>query len=147
MSEPPFVEITLTQHPVQAGGLPACPAGGAEVIFLGRTRAEHHDVHGPLDHLDYEVHTPLATSTLQALATEAVERWTLHAVRIQHAAGKVGPRDASVCIEVLAGHRAEGFDACRWLIDALKAQVPIWKREVWADGTTWVDGTPVRREP
>ena len=50
--------------------------------------------------------------------------------------------DASVLVQVACGHRAESFEACRFLIDALKAQVPIWKREEWADGTTWSEGTP-----
>ncbi len=113
------------------------------MCFIGRTRGETHPQHGPLVCLDYEVNADMAERILADLAKEAATRWSLLAVRIQHAFGRIAPGEASVVIEVLAGHRAEGFEACRWLIDTLKARAPIWKQEVWQDGTTWVDGAAV----
>jgi molybdopterin synthase catalytic subunit len=60
-----------------------------------------------------------------------------------HRTGRVPPAEPSVVIAVSTPHRAEAFDACRWLIDTLKAEVAIWKKEAWADGTgTWVDPQP-----
>jgi molybdopterin synthase catalytic subunit len=88
----------------------------------------------------------MATAILRELADEAVARWNLSAVRLQHAEGVVGIGEASVCIELVSGHRGDGFEACRWLIDTLKMRVPLWKQEVWADGTTWVDGHPVTEQ-
>ncbi|MDP7029885.1 MAG: molybdenum cofactor biosynthesis protein MoaE [Phycisphaerales bacterium] len=146
MCSPPHIETSLVSGPVEPCGFDHTPACGAEVVFLGRTRAEQHERHGELHHLDYETHPEMVAPLMQELATQAAARWPLHAIRLQHATGKVAPGQASVAIEVLAGHRAEAFEACRWLIDTLKVRLPIWKREVWADGTTWVDGTPVRPE-
>ncbi|MDP7069924.1 MAG: molybdenum cofactor biosynthesis protein MoaE [Phycisphaerales bacterium] len=143
MATAPLIETTLHDGPVRGRGFDLHPSGGADVCFLGRTRAETHPRHGSLVCLDYEVHADMAEQQLADLAREAAGRWPLLAVRIQHASGRIAPGEASVAIEVLAGHRGEGFEACRWLIDTLKIRVPIWKREVWQDGTTWVDGTPV----
>ncbi len=144
MSSTPFIETSLVSGPVQPGGFDLTPTAGAEVVFLGRTRGERHERHGDLQHLDYEAHPEMAARLLQELAEQAADQWPLHAVRLRHATGVVAPGEASVAIEVLSGHRAEAFEACRWLIDTLKVRLPIWKREVWSDGTTWVNGTPVR---
>lgn len=133
----------MVPRPVQPMGFSPAPPGGAEVVFVGRTRAESHPTHGGLRHLEYQAHTDMAASLLKEMAQAAAARWDLSAVRLHHAEGVVGIGEASVCIEVVSGHRGEGFEACRWLIDTLKARVPVWKREVWTDGTTWVDGHPV----
>jgi molybdopterin synthase catalytic subunit len=138
-----IIHTTLSSTPVAPGGFQMLPLAGAEVVFLGRTRCETHPSHGVLQHLDYEAHASMAPLAMEELATEATLRWPLLALRVQHAKGIVRVGEASVCIEVLASHRGDAFEACRWLIDTLKRQVPIWKREVWQDGTTWVDGTPV----
>tara|TARA_B100002003_G_scaffold220967_1_gene223643 strand:- start:191 stop:628 length:438 start_codon:yes stop_codon:yes gene_type:complete len=143
---PPTIEIAMKPDPVRPLGFSPRPSGGAEVVFVGRTRAESHPTHGSLKHLDYRAHTDMATAVLRELADEAVARWNLSAVRLQHAEGVVGIGEASVCIELVSGHRGDGFEACRWLIDTLKMRVPIWKQEVWADGTTWVDGHPVTEQ-
>ncbi|MCP3906155.1 MAG: molybdenum cofactor biosynthesis protein MoaE [Planctomycetes bacterium] len=118
------------------------PAGG-ECVFLGRTREEVHPEHGRLVRLSYEAYRPMAERVLHDLARRAVERFGCLAVRLHHALGEVPPGDASVLVQVVAGHRGESFDACRFLIDALKSEAPIWKREVWEDGATWSEGTPV----
>ncbi|MDP6986662.1 MAG: molybdenum cofactor biosynthesis protein MoaE [Phycisphaerales bacterium] len=143
---PAAIETAMRSGPVQPAGFTPPPPGGAEVVFVGRTRSELHPTHGSLQHLKYQAHTDMAAAMLQGLAEEAASRWNLSAVRVQHAEGVVGVGQASVCIEVVSDHRSEGFEACRWLIDTLKAQVPIWKQEVWADGTTWVDGHPVTEQ-
>lgn len=80
---------------------------------------------------------------LGALAEDAASRWPCLAIRIQHSLGTVAVGQASVCIEVVCPHRDEAFTACRWLIDELKATSPIWKRQCWSDGSTWVDGEAV----
>ncbi|MCA9311827.1 MAG: molybdenum cofactor biosynthesis protein MoaE, partial [Phycisphaerales bacterium] len=64
-------------------------------------------------------------------------------IGVRHSLGRVAVGEASVLVRVSAGHRDQAFRACRRVIDELKAQAPIWKRECWSDGTTWQDGTPV----
>ena len=82
----------------------------------------------------------MALRKLQGLAEAALTRWSLGRVAMLHRLGCVGPAEVSVVVAVAAAHRAECFDACRWLIDTLKMDVPIWKRDVYADGfTRWVD--------
>ena len=84
----------------------------------------------------------MAETVLRDLARAASGRWACTFVGVRHARGRVGIGETSVVVSVVCGHRAEAFEACRFLIDALKVQAPIWKREVWADGSTWVEGTP-----
>ena len=132
---PPLLDIQIVSHPVSAGAMiPFPPECGAECIFLGRTRAESHPTQGSLERLTYAAYEPMGKSLL-----------TIHgcaAVRIHHAVGEVPLGEASVLIQVAAVHRAEAFAACRMLIDRLKKEAPIWKCEVWADGTTWSKGAP-----
>jgi molybdopterin synthase catalytic subunit len=85
----------------------------------------------------------MAMKMLEALARNAVQKHGCFAVRIHHALGEVPPGEASVLVQVACPHRAAAFEACRFLIDRLKAEAPIWKREVWADSTTWSAGVPV----
>jgi len=142
---PAVIDVRLVDHPVDAAPLPSFPADcGAECVFLGRTRAGTHAEHGPLVELTYEAHPALATSGLATLAGRAVREHGARAVRLLHATGPVPVGSASVLVQVACGHRAEAFAACRMLIDELKKSVPIWKREVWADGSTWAAGVPLR---
>ena len=80
---------------------------------------------------------------LRDLAQQAVNDFDCLSVRIHHSTGIVPPGQASVIVQVVCAHRDAAFDACRFLIDRLKAQAPIWKREEWADGATWSHGEPV----
>ncbi len=77
------------------------------------------------------------------LADEASRLFECQMVRVHHAVGEVAIGEASVLVQVVAGHRDKAFAACRFLIDKLKTTAPIWKRELWADGTSWSTGTPV----
>ncbi len=115
------------------------PVLGGIVTFSGATRREIDPEHGPLLRLDYEAHEPMARRQLENLAVEAKERWFAGRVAIIHRLGPVPPGQIAVMIAVACGHRAEAFEACRWLIDALKKDVPIWKKDVFEDGhVRWV---------
>jgi molybdopterin synthase catalytic subunit len=85
----------------------------------------------------------MALRVLRELAQEAAGRFECMTVRIHHAVGEVPLGEASVLVQVVCGHRGASFQACRFLIDRLKEQAPIWKREEWEDGTTWADGAVV----
>ena len=113
--------------------------GAQEAVFLGRTQQEAADF-GNLIRLEYETYGPMVTRLLKAMAKEAARRWPCRIVRIEHATGPVLPGQASVVIQVGTPHRSEAFTACRHLIDRIKHELPIWKREVWERGTTFVEG-------
>lgn len=141
---PTDIDVQILDHPVQPVAFAPFPApAGAECTFLGRTRMEVHPRHGALVHLTYQAYEPLARQVLTDLAGQAADRFECHVVRVHHAVGDVPIGQASVLVQVVCGHRAEAFAACRFLIDGLKAAAPIWKRQRWADGTTWSTGSPV----
>lgn len=111
----------------------ADPRAGATVTFTGvvRDHADERAVSG----LDYSAYEEVAAVALADLATAATERWPqLLAVWVEHRVGELVVGDLAVVVATAAPHRAEAFDAARWLIDTLKEQVPIWKHEHWADG-------------
>jgi molybdopterin synthase catalytic subunit len=120
------------------------PEAGGIAVFLGTTRAEARAKDGtPLHALDYEAYEEMALNQLHELAVRARAKWPMILrIALLHRTGRVALAEPSVCIAVGAPHRGEAFDACRWLIDTLKAEVAIWKKEVWRDGSgTWVDPT------
>jgi molybdopterin synthase catalytic subunit len=144
----PVLDVRLLDGPVRYEPIEPFPQpAGAEAVFLGRTRDEEHDERGPLRRLGYEAYRPMAERVLNELATEAVQRFGCRAVRVHHAIGEVPLGQASVLVQVVAGHRTEAFDACRFLIDELKQRAPIWKREQWTEGATWSAGQPVVEPP
>ena len=141
---PAQIDIQLLNGPVKAIDFDPFPQpAGAECIFLGKTRTETHPEHGDLVLLNYEAHETMALNVLNIIANRAVEKFDCLAVRVHHAVGDVSPCDASVVIQVVTRHRDKSFQACKYLIDKLKVQAPIWKREQWADGTTWSEGSQI----
>ena len=139
----PLLITGLHQGPVEIEALPTTAGCGAESCFVGRTRAETHDQHGPLVRLDYEAYAAMVEPMLERLAAETAKRFGAAAVRMVHAVGPVAVGEASVLIQVATPHRAEAFEACRYAIDTLKRELPIWKREVWEGGETFAPGTAV----
>ncbi len=123
------------------------PAHGAVVAFEGATRAEHNAKHGTLVRLDYEAYEPMAIRAMESLAHRATQQWGTGKVAIVHRLGPVGVGEASIVIAVASGHRKEAFEACRWIIDTLKVEVPIWKRDVFEDGfVRWVEAEQATSE-
>ena len=97
-------------------------------------------------YLDYEAYREMALAQMQALAAEAVKRFAVRDVALLHRLGRLHVGETSVLIVVASAHRGAAFDACRWLIDTLKKQVPIWKKETFVDGAVWADGEPFPTE-
>lgn len=112
------------------------PAAGAVVTFVGTTRNENAGRR--VVRLEYEAFATMACREMRRLANTAVRRWKLRRVAMVHRVGIVPVGQASVAIAVSAGHRAEAFAACHWLIDRLKEIVPIWKREHFRGGQIWI---------
>jgi molybdopterin synthase catalytic subunit len=122
------------------------PRAGAIVAFVGTTRNENAGRR--VVRLEYEAFTCMALAEMRRLAAEARRRWPLRRVAMTHRIGAVPVGQASVAIAVSAGHRAEAFAACHWLIDRLKEIVPIWKREHFRGGRIWIgpqQSAPARR--
>ena len=136
----PTVEAALMQGPCTIAPLDWPGDCGAETIFVGRTRSETHAEYGPLVRLEYEVYEPMARKLLDDLARSAAAKFDCRAVRLVHSQGSVPPGEPSVVIQVATPHRGEAFEACRYLIERVKHELPIWKREIWQRGETFVEG-------
>jgi molybdopterin synthase catalytic subunit len=114
-------------------------AAGGVTFFVGAVR--DHDDDRSVTHLDYSAH-PTAVDRLRDVVRSVVDRHPVTAVAAVHRVGLLAIGDLAVVVAAAAPHRDQAFDAARDLIDDLKATVPIWKHQVFADGTEeWV-GTP-----
>jgi len=109
---------------------------GAVVIFEGVTRA--------VDRLEYEAYEEMALPRLRTIADEVIARHGLCAAAVEHRIGAVALSEPSVIVAVSAPHRAEAFAGARELIDRVKAEAPIWKREVEAGDARWAQGSRPR---
>lgn len=111
---------------------------GAVVSFLGLTRETEGEAE--VLRLEFDAWHDRLKPVLHRLASESVERFGVQAVAMAHRTGAVGPQEPIVSIHVGSPHRKEAFEACSWLIDELKMQAPIWKKEVTSHGETWKEG-------
>ncbi len=111
-------------------------ADGAVMVFRGVARrfSRGRDV----VHLEYEAYPEMAEKVMAEIGDEMKTRWPITEVAIVHRTGVLQIGQASVAIAVSAPHRGEAFAACQYAIDRLKQVVPIWKKEVWSDGSQWI---------
>jgi molybdopterin synthase catalytic subunit len=110
---------------------------GAIVTFVGIVR-ETSPSGRLVRHLEYEAFDEMATREMERVASEIDARWPDCSLVMEHRTGCLAIGEASVAILVAAPHRAAAFDACRYAIDRIKEIVPIWKKEVFDDGSQWV---------
>ncbi|MAJ00903.1 MAG: hypothetical protein CMA65_01395 [Euryarchaeota archaeon] len=111
---------------------------GAVVSFVGITReTEGEDA---VLRLEFDAWKDHLTPVLSRLGQEAIDAYGVRFVALAHRTGSVGPQEPIVAIHVASPHRKEAFEACSWLIDELKKQAPIWKKEVTSAGETWKEG-------
>lgn len=122
------------------------PADGAALLFWGVVRNEH-DGRG-VSSLEYSAYAEMAEREMLRIADEARARFGTGAIHVVHRTGLLQVGEASVAIAVASPHRAEAYDASRYVIEELKRRVPVWKREGYVDGDTeWVPGfTPAVRQ-
>lgn len=110
---------------------------GAVCLFLGTAREITGDKRTTA--LEYEAYTGMAERKLAELESAARGRWPIIDLAIVHRVGPLALGEISVAIAVSCPHRHAAFEACEWLMDTIKTDVPIWKKEQWADGTEeWV---------
>jgi molybdopterin synthase catalytic subunit len=133
--------IEITDAPIAAEAIVAAiKAGsdGAVCVFDGIVR---DNTRGRKTlYLDYEAYREMALEQMRGLADEAVAKFGVREVAMVHRLGRLLVGETSVLIVVASAHRAQAFEACRWLIDTLKKTVPIWKKETFVDGVVWADG-------
>jgi molybdopterin converting factor subunit 1 len=131
--------VNIVRSPIDIAALQAAvadPGAGAVATFVGTTRNENSGRR--VLRLEYEAYESMALSEMRKLAEEAGRRFGIIRAAITHRIGVVEIGEASVAIAVAAAHRAEAFDACRFLIDRIKEIVPIWKKEHFEGGEIWV---------
>ena len=136
--------VRLARTAIDLAALAAVsPADGALCLFVGVVRNENRG--REVLRLEYEAYEEMALPLMEEIAAETTRRFPVTDVRLVHRLGRLEIGEASVAVAVASPHRAEAFAACRFAIDALKAQVPIWKKELYADGSEWLDATPAPR--
>jgi molybdopterin synthase catalytic subunit len=114
------------------------PGAGAIVTFQGTTR--------DVERLEYEAYREMAEERMAAIVAEAIERHGLESAAAEHRVGDVPLGEASVIVAASAAHREEAFAGAREIIDRIKAEAPIWKKEVEAGASRWVEGRPAGAE-
>lgn len=137
--------FVLQQEPLDPRALEAecrTDADGAVVTFAGTTR-DHNDGAAVVS-LAYEAYPEMAEQVVQRLMADACARFAITRVRVAHRLGLVPLGEASIVVVVSSAHRGPAFDACRWLMDRIKHEAPIWKREQLRDGggSRWVGELP-----
>jgi molybdopterin synthase catalytic subunit len=140
------VSSFLTRTPVDLGTLVAevgdADRGGV-VTFLGLVR-NHHQGRG-VRSLEYSAYEPMADAEAARIVAEAESRWPIR-VAMRHRLGSLLIGDIAIAIAAAGAHRAEAFEACRYVIEETKRRLPIWKKEFYEDGSVgWVDGSAARR--
>ena len=145
-----MAEAKIVNAPIDTASLELKVSGienGAVCAFIGQVR--NHSRGKEVAFLEYDAYVPMAEKQMLLIAQEAESRWGCDVV-IQHRIGRIELGEASVVIVVGSPHRSEAFVACRWCIDTLKENVPIWKRETCPDGAFWIEGAelfPANAEP
>lgn len=140
-----FFELTTSSIDITSVARRFVPAEcGATVTLDGYARRYTKDKETgtvrETEYLEYEAYEPMAIKEMEKLITAAKGQFEVSAVGIVHRLGRLEIGETSVVISVAAPHRRAAFAACEWLIKELKRTVPIWKKEVYADGEHWVEG-------
>lgn len=110
---------------------------GCVVTFVGVVRDNSKG--RPVERIEIQVYEEMALKQLQAIREEAIDKFSVDEIAILHRYGSLKVSDKIMMIAVGAGHRAEAFNACRYVIDTIKERVPIWKKEITPDGDFWVE--------
>ncbi len=134
------IRFSLVSEPFDIASLVAAlrdSAAGAVATFEGRVR--DHNAGKAVGHLEYQAYPALAISTGQRILEEEASRHGILAIQAVHRTGPLAIGEAAVWVGVASAHRGPAFDAARAIIERLKYELPIWKKETYADGTTeWV---------
>ena len=142
IAEQPATLCRITTEPIDAQELidaVQSPADGAVCVFYGVVREDSRNK--TVRYLEYDAYPEMAEKKMLAILDEVRQKWPEQRAAIVHRIGRLGIGEASVVIAVGSPHRGESFEACRHVIDRVKQEVPIWKKEVFTDGEAWVEGS------
>ena len=117
---------------------------GALVTFVGVVR--DHSEGRAVKEIEIQVYEEMAKAQLEAIRKEVMEKYGVEEIAIVHRYGSLKVSENIMMIAVGAGHRPEGFDACRYVLERIKESVPIWKKEITPEGDFWVEGEEHGRE-
>ncbi|MFM2140694.1 MAG: hypothetical protein RLZZ25_959 [Gemmatimonadota bacterium] len=135
------MRAALVTRPLDVAALVAevaHPGTGATTLFVGTVRDQHEG--RAVSGIDYEAYGPMALRELETILAEAAERFATDRIVVEHRLGTLAVTEASIAIAVAAPRRVAALEAQRYVIEAVKARVPIFKREHYVDGTrAWVD--------
>lgn len=133
--------LGLTDEPLPVGRVydwcvrPNC---GAAVVFSGTVR-DHAEGRDDVTHLEYEAYDEQVVPKLSEIAEATRERWPdVVAIAMLHRTGRLALGESSVVVAMSSPHRVTAFEAARFGIDTLKVELPVWKREIWPDGSEWI---------
>ncbi len=115
-------------------------AAGAIDVFIGTVRDKTSEKE--VSKLDFEAYESMAIKEIEKIVLKAKNKWPVQKMSIYHRKGILDVGDVAVVIAVSTPHRKDAFEACQFAIDTLKETVPIWKKEVFADGEVWVSAHP-----
>lgn len=135
------IYVNLTEGPISVDRLLSLVKDhscGGVVFFLGIVRNESHGK--KVESLTYEAYKPMAERKMEGIAREAMDRWPVKKIAMEHRVGHLSLGEIAVAIVVSSPHRKEALESCSFLIDALKAKVPIWKQEFGEGGVFWIEG-------
>lgn len=136
-------EISITDQPLDAGSIiekVIVPESGGIDAFIGTVR--NHTKGKEVLHLEYEAYIPMAEKEIENILNSTAEQWKVYSTIVHHRIGHLGIGEKAIVIAVSAAHRAEAFEACRFIIEEVKKSVPIWKKEIFKDGEVWVSTNP-----
>jgi MoaE-MoaD fusion protein len=136
-TRPGVAHVAITDAPLSLDALARRvrdPRAGAVVTFQGVTRE--------VEELHYEAYAEMALERMETIVSAALDRHDVCAAAAEHRIGSVPLSEPSVIVAVSAPHRGDAFAAAREIIDAIKAQAPIWKKEIEGEGSSWVEGKP-----
>ena len=134
-----MIEITREDFSVdEALGRLLTGGMGAVVTFVGIVRNESKG--RKVERIEIQVYEEMALKQLEAIRNEAMERFGVEEVAVIHRVGSLEASDNIMMIAVGASHRAEAFDACRYVLENIKRRVPIWKKEITPEGEFWAEG-------
>ena len=133
--------IAIVQNPIDVAAIlqnVEDNGSGAVVLFLGTVR-DHGD-EGAVSEIYFESYIEMAQEAMKAIEQQAVQRWNLKKFAAVHRIGNLKVGEVIVAVAATSEHRAEAFEACRYAIDTLKKTAPIWKKEISASSSKWVEG-------
>ena len=132
--------LSISHNPIEVNRVTDAVRGlraGAVVLFLGTVREFTGELQ--TSSLDYEAFEEMALDSLRQITDEARRRWTLVKTAVVHRTGSLELGDIAVAVAVSSAHRGPAFEAGQWIMDTIKQQTPIWKKEIYADGRTeWI---------